>query len=185
MKLPSLIRQFLRTPRTVGSIFPSSSVLVKKMLNLSNLESAKVVVELGSGTGVFTQEIFKRVQPTVPVICIEVNQHFCQQIQPLFEQRGNSHLVCASATKLTEVLKQLGYQCVDTIISSLPYNALPSSVSKEVLKGVTKSMNEHSEFLTYVYSLSCRQLFDEVLPNQDWTLVYRNIPPAYVGRMTL
>ena len=155
------------------------------MLGMSQLESAEIVVELGPGTGVFTREILKRIQPTVSFICVEVNQELYNQLQPLFDNRENSHLVCASATSLKDVLNQLGYQRIDTVISSLPYNILSLSLSKEVLKGVAESMDEQSEFLTYVYSMSCRWLFDEFFSNQDWQRVYRNIPPAYLARMAL
>ncbi len=150
-----------------------------------NLDSAEVVVELGPGTGVFTREILKRIRPTASFICIEANQEFCHQLQPLFDGRQKSHLVCGSAANIKEILNEHGCQHVDTVISALPYSSLPLPLSKDILRETTELMSPESEFFTILYSMSCKSLFSEFFSSQNWQRVYRNIPPAYLIEMSL
>ena len=185
IKTLRFVREFFRTPRAVGAIVPTSSFSAKAMLDASNLSLADVVVELGPGTGVITQEIIKRIRPDTLFICIEANKKFCRQIEHLFKNSKNRHLVCASANDLAEILERFGCESIDTVISALPYNSLPASLSKAVLSGVVNCMHDQSEFLAILYSTSCRPLFNEFFPKQNWWRTYRNIPPAYVAKMSL
>ena len=51
------LKAMLRSPGSVGAIWPSSPFLAKEMVRASALEDAKHVLELGPGTGAFTGEI--------------------------------------------------------------------------------------------------------------------------------
>ena len=53
----SFIAHFLKERKMVGAMAPSSKFLAKKMLARIAFDQAKVIVELGPGTGVFTQRI--------------------------------------------------------------------------------------------------------------------------------
>ena len=175
----------MRSPKSVGAILPTSSFFVNAMLDASRLDSARVVVELGAGTGVFTREILRRLSPQSDFICVETNPHFCDQLRPLMNSHPKAYLECSSAERLAEILDERGCERVDTVISALPYNSLPLTLSKTVLQSIVDRMDKNSEFLTVLYSMSCRSLFNEFFSVQDWRRVYRNIPPAYLAKMAL
>src|SRR5690349_5389013 len=59
----NFLRGFLRGPRTVGSVAPSSSYLVRAMLETADVEHRQMLAEFGPGTGVFTTEIVRRMHP--------------------------------------------------------------------------------------------------------------------------
>jgi len=66
-------RNFVRYPKLLGSVIPSSRFLVKHVLSLVDWERARVVVEYGPGVGTITQEILKRIRPDATLVAIELN----------------------------------------------------------------------------------------------------------------
>ena len=57
------LRSFLRSPRQVGAVLPTSRWAVRAMLDLAPIEHARCVVEMGAGTGPYTREILTRLRP--------------------------------------------------------------------------------------------------------------------------
>ena len=51
------LRGFLKNPVMVGSIIPSSKVLIEKMLSPVDWANTRVFVEYGPGVGTFTRPI--------------------------------------------------------------------------------------------------------------------------------
>ena len=51
---------FLKNPVMVGSIIPSSRVLIDKMLGRVDWENTKLFVEYGPGVGTFTRPILDK-----------------------------------------------------------------------------------------------------------------------------
>ncbi|MBA2450709.1 MAG: hypothetical protein H0V51_22075, partial [Chloroflexi bacterium] len=50
----AFLREFLRNPHELGSITPSSQHLAGALLDQIDFRTARRIVELGPGTGVFT-----------------------------------------------------------------------------------------------------------------------------------
>ena len=49
--------QYLRHPRSIGAIAPSSKKLARKMVQPIDFSRASCIMEFGPGTGVFTDEL--------------------------------------------------------------------------------------------------------------------------------
>ena len=71
--LTSLTMQFLRKPLTTGAICPSSAYLARQMVNGMGVENARVVVELGPGTGAITGAILKEMVEDALFFAVELN----------------------------------------------------------------------------------------------------------------
>ena len=69
----SFLKQFLKEKKMVGSMTPSSRFLAAKMLENVNLETAEVIIELGPGTGVFTEKIISKLSPNARLLVFELN----------------------------------------------------------------------------------------------------------------
>ena len=54
------LRGFLKHPVMVGSIIPSSKILIDKMLGRVDWENTRLFVEYGPGVGTFTRPILER-----------------------------------------------------------------------------------------------------------------------------
>ena len=49
--------KFIKSPKSIGSITPSSTFLAQAMIKPINWNDARAIVELGAGTGIFTRYI--------------------------------------------------------------------------------------------------------------------------------
>src|SRR5206468_12942576 len=70
------LRGFLKNPVMVGSIIPSSRVLIDKMLGPVDWEQTRLFVEYGPGVGTFTKPILERLGPDATLVTIDTNSDF-------------------------------------------------------------------------------------------------------------
>lgn len=169
---------FLRSPKKVGSITPSSRYLAEEMVRSIKWDKAQVLVELGAGTGVFTQLIHERKRTETLVLIFEQDAKLRQMLQ----QKYFDIQVEANAVELLNVLNHMGIQKgeVDAIISGLPFAVFTQSLREEILDKVYAALKPGGKFITFQYSLQMKkqlkQRFDEVTVS----LVPLNLPPAFV-----
>jgi phosphatidylethanolamine/phosphatidyl-N-methylethanolamine N-methyltransferase len=177
--------RFLRSPRTVGAIAPSSRALARRMVR--GLESGPVrVVELGPGTGAFTGAIVERLGGTGRLVTIDIEPVFVSAIQ----QRWPSvECVCASAERLAAIAADRGLIPIDHIISGLPFASLPGSTTRQILDGIAETLRPGGTFTTFQYvhayllptAIAFRRELSERLGSPaEVALVLRNVPPAFV-----
>ena len=74
-----LLRKFLRSPRTVGAVTPSSRALARAMIANLPINEPASIVELGPGTGAFTGAILDRVGPKARVLAMELEPEFVDE----------------------------------------------------------------------------------------------------------
>ena len=180
------IREYIRNPRTVGAIAPSSRGLAREMVVGMELEKASVVVEYGPGTGAFTAEILAHKNPNGLYFAIEQNHRMVVR----FQQRFPDVLIFEdSVENVRKVLKELGQTKVDCIISGLPWSTFPFDLLDRVLVSTHSVLRRGGCFATFSYPPShllpsgqrlqkrLKSLFSSV---QKSKVVWRNLPPAFV-----
>src|SRR5690349_8364364 len=69
-------RNFVKHPKMLGSVIPSSRFLVNRLLAEVNWHRARVIVEYGPGVGTFTKEILRRMAPDATLVVFETNGDF-------------------------------------------------------------------------------------------------------------
>ena len=177
---------FVRHPRTIGAVAPSSRRLAAAMLAAADLESAKVVVELGAGTGAITGPIRRRIGPHATFISMELNPGAVDRLRRRF--RG-IHVICDSAENLRLHLDLLGLQNADCIISSLPWSSMDAEVQRRVLESTAASLRPGGSFSTMAYLhasgyAAARHFRSELVRHfgriESSKVVWANIPPAFV-----
>jgi len=170
-------RNFLKHPRMLGSVIPSSRFLVNEMLGEVDWDRARVIVEYGPGVGTFTHKILKRLHPDGILVAIEMNTDFVS-----FLQRGAAdprlHLVHGSAADVGSILQRLGRGKADYIISGIPFSTMSPTLRDGIVRATRDALTPTGAFLVYQYS-------NGVLPNLKRTFGRvklgfepRNIPPA-------
>ena len=103
MSKKRFISQFFSEKKQIGAISPSSRFLADKMLENITFSKANVIVELGPGTGVFTQKILEQMEPNATLLVFELNNDFFKQLSSSIKDQ-RVILIHDSAEKLNHYL---------------------------------------------------------------------------------
>jgi phosphatidylethanolamine/phosphatidyl-N-methylethanolamine N-methyltransferase len=181
-----LLSRFVRHPRSVGAIAPSSPSLARAMVQHLDLNGRVRVVELGPGTGAFTCAIVSRLEPSGRYLAIDRDPVFVERIKRQWPQVD---CVCASATELPALAAERGMTPVDHVVSGLPFASLPGAVTTQILDGLERALRPGGTFTTFqyvhAYRLPAAIAFRRDITQRMGTtpirsIVMRNLPPAYV-----
>jgi phospholipid N-methyltransferase len=174
------LKGFLRAPRSVGSVAPSSHWLVQAMLNEAKIETARVIIEYGPGTGVFTDEIVRRLRPDAHLLVFEVNPQFYADLHARITD-PRVHLILGSAAEVGDYLERFGLNAPECIVSGLPFTSLPRPVTHQILSATYHALRPNGVFVTYQYTPILRKLLKAHFDSTRITrFVLRNLPPALV-----
>ncbi len=177
-KKKAFFKEAVKSIKTSGTIMPSSKYLIQKLLKAVDFSKTKVIVEYGSGNGIITKEILKRLDKNSRLICFEVNTEFYNHLQTLKDQR--LLIFNESCENIKSVCEQLNITEVDCIISSLPLTNIPDIITKKILNESYHQLNENGCFIQYQYSLSYFKKMKKIYKNVDLDFEIRNIPPAFI-----
>lgn len=182
----ALFGKFLRNPRTVGAVAPSSAVLARQIVRGVGDRPDERVVELGPGTGSFTRAIVARLRGDGRLLAVEIDPGFAAGIRrrwPAVE------CVCASAEDLPRLAADRGFLPADRIVSGLPFASLPQATTRGILDAIVQTLRPAGTFATFqyvhAYGFPPAIAFRRALTNRmagppQAVLVLRNIPPAWV-----
>lgn len=179
-------RQWLRSPKSMGSVFPSSRVLARAIANEVAWQPGQFVVELGGGTGAITQGLIERGIPKDRLIVVELETHLFEYLRDRFPE---SRVIQGDATRLGEILARHDIGTVGTVISGLPVVGMPFEFQKAIVDQGMQAMhgkgNDDGFMLQYSYSpiapLPAERLGLKVTRAR---YVLRNFPPAAVWKYT-
>ena len=141
-------KQFLKSPKETAAVVSSSKEMSKLIADMGDLNSKRCVVELGPGTGAFTEEILSQVDPETLFFCLEINREFVSETKRRCPDATVYH---ASATDIGKYLAKNNRQRCDCIISGLPWALLDSSLQEELLDSIYNSLDEGGVFLTIAH----------------------------------
>lgn len=169
-------RNFLRHPRTVGTIAPSSAPLVRRMLRDLDWPRLRTVVEYGPGVGTVTAAILQRMHPQARLLAIETNAEF---VAFLRERMQDPRLtVChGSAAEVLRRLAEHGLGCADCIISGIPFSTLSAEVRERTLRDAAAALAEGGNLLLYQYTRSVRPYLLGRFRIEDERVEWRNLWP--------
>jgi phospholipid N-methyltransferase len=167
-------RNFLRHPRMLGSIIPSSRFLIKQVLAPIDWRRARVIVEYGPGVGNITSEILRRLGPDGHVVAIETNGDFVGFLKQAFPD-PRLHVVQGSAADVNTILAGLGLGAASYIISGIPFSTMPDQLRADIVRNTRTALEPGGAFLVYQFS-------SRVLPDLQRTfeVVKRGFQPLNV-----
>jgi Phospholipid N-methyltransferase len=180
MKLIKFLVEYLRSPRTVGAIAPSSERLAVKMVRDIDFKSAKCIVEYGPGTGVFTDKLVERKKKDTLLILLEYNKEFCKQLEERYNQYDNVIIINDSAENVDKYLVEYNIKKVDYVVSGLPFASLPKDVSNKILNKTRTILKKDGLFITFQYTLLKKEFIAGYFKEIEMERVVLNVPPAYV-----
>jgi len=184
------LKEFIRHPSTIGAIAPSSTALARLIVAEIKPASTSILVEYGPGTGIFTAEILAKMCPGCRFFAIEKNMRMADIFKRHFPQ---VRLFLDSVENLPRILADEGVSSVDYIISGLPWASFNGALQKKLLDVTVASLRPGGEFLTFAYihglllpaGRKFRNLLQSHFPKVERSsIVWRNLPPAFVYRCT-
>ena len=176
----AFLRSFLANPRHVAAVLPTSRRAVRDMLDLADLASARLVVELGAGTGVHTRELLARLGPDARLVAFEIDPDLAGGLAAEL-QDPRLEVVAGSAE---EVESYAGPGEVDVIVSALPFTSLPASVRRTVLDASLRVLAPEGVMLVLQYSPLMRGELERAFASVERRISPINLPPAFLFRCT-
>lgn len=176
----AFFRGFLRNPDQVGSIIPSSRFLEKRIIQAAGLETAKVIVELGPGTGGTTRAFLRVMQDRARLLNIELDEYFI----PLLDEIGDHRLInhAGSAADIEAILLHYGLPQPDVVISGIPFSTMPRPTGEAIIKAVWSSLVPGGRFVAYQFRGHVGDIAGAMLGKPDVAFELCNIPPMRVYR---
>jgi phospholipid N-methyltransferase len=184
---------FVRHPRQVGAVIPSSPILAKAMMQGLQLTAGQTLVELGPGTGAFTQAILRRLPAEARYLGVELNPRFVRHLQRRFPAAPRVTFVHGSAEDVHEHHTENALPAVRAVLCGLPFASLPAAVQDNVIVSLDRLIPPGGEFRTFQYvhafNLPAAQRFRRRMDRlfgkgQRSRPVALNVPPAFVMRWT-
>ena len=171
------LRGFLKNPVMVGSIIPSSRVLIDKMLEPVDWANTRLFVEYGPGVGTFTRPVLERLGPDAHLVTIDTNADFTRYLR---EQIDDPRLIpiTGSAAEVEKILADRKLGAADYVLSGLPFSTLPPGVGNAIAEATSKVIRPGGAFLVYQFSPKVLDFikphFAPIKRGFEWI----NVPPA-------
>lgn len=182
------LRKFLRDPKRIASVWPSSRWLAEAMLDGLEFRPGDGVVELGPGTGPFTDLVMERLRglPGVQYLGVDRDGDFCKLLR---ERHPSGEFVQADAFDLPALLAARPSFRPVAVLSGLPLVSMPRQGVGALIEAIARDLTPGGQFRTFSY-------WHSILNPAQWWLrrhmratfarfsvigpVLRNVPPAVV-----
>ncbi|MCL7943729.1 hypothetical protein [Marinobacter sp. ATCH36] len=172
---------FLREPGQVGSVIPSSRFLEQRIVDASDLATARRVVELGPGTGGTTRTFLQHLGQDARLLSIELSPFFHELLDEIADPRFTNHL--GSAEELADILALHDMEQPDVVISGIPFSKMPKPVATRVAQAVKDNLAEGGRFIAYQFRQDVARITNPIMgAPAACALEMLNIPPMRVYR---
>jgi phospholipid N-methyltransferase len=142
------------------------------------------VIELGGGTGVFTQALLEHGIVPAELLVLELNEELHQHLVRQFPQ---SKVVCGDAGNLRQIASEQGFEGehrADAIISGLGLLSMPRQTQQSILQAAFDSMQPEGRFIQFTYGPAnpvTREVIEALeLSSRRASFTWWNVPPATV-----
>lgn len=170
---------FLRRPREVASVIPSSRFLERRIVRAAEVDVAKTVVELGPGTGGTSRAFLRAMAPDTKLLCIEINDRFAEHLErELDDPRVIVHR--GDARDLRAILNTHKLPAPDAVLSGIPFSTIPQEIGLGILRSVHETLAPGGRFVAYQVRDRVEVLGRTIFGPAEAATEYRNVPPARV-----
>ena len=161
----------------VGSVIPSSRVLIDQMLEPVDWANTKLFVEYGPGVGTFTRPVLERLAPDARLVTIDTNADFTRYLKQSIDD-PRLIAVTGSAADVEKILAERDLGSADYVLSGLPFSTLPPGVGDAIAEATANVIRPGGAFLVYQFSPKVRDFikphFAPIKRGFEWV----NVPPA-------
>lgn len=175
----AFLRGFLRNPAQVGSVIPSSPQLERRLVREARVEDARMVVELGPGTGGTTAAFLRAMPSSSRLLAIELDQDFYRHLR-MSVHDARFLLGLGSAERIEDFLAASWLPSPDAVISGIPFSTMPPEVADRIAANVVRMLRPGGRFVAYQVRAHVADYLSRYLgpPKVQWEFI--NIPPVRV-----
>jgi phospholipid N-methyltransferase len=176
----AFFRGFLKRPKEVASIIPSSRFLERRVMRATRADRAELVVELGPGTGGTTRALLGAMRPDAKLLAIEINPHFVEVLERWHDPR----LIVSegSATDIQAILEKQGLGAPDVVVSGIPFSTMERPIGRDILRAVYDVLEPGGAFVAYQVRDRVHTLGREVFGRARVQRELLNVPPMRIYR---
>ncbi len=173
-------RKFLKHGLHIASLFPSSSYLAKTTIRGIDWSNARIVLELGAGTGAVTEAILARINPQCRFIAIERDSDFVRVLKRRFAD-CNIEIVEADACEFSKILEERKINSIDAIVSGLPVSSFSRDLQGKFFNQIARALVPQGSYnqitiMPFLFQFLYKKYFEEV----KFLFEPRNLPPGGV-----
>jgi phospholipid N-methyltransferase len=175
----TFFREFVRHPRQLGSVIPSSRFLKRRIVETANVADARLIVELGPGNGGTTLAILAAMGAESTLLSIELNQGLFELARRIGDERYIAHH--GDARALADILATYNLSRPDVVISGIPFSTMDAGIGTAILQSIHQQLAPGGRFVAYQVSGQVDRLntfyrADQRTRQTEWL----NIPPLRV-----
>ncbi|MEZ5650296.1 MAG: methyltransferase type 12 [Burkholderiaceae bacterium] len=177
----AFLRGFLRDPAGVGSVIPSSRFMERRIVRMVDAANARVIVELGPGTGGTTRALLDAMPADARLLCLEIDPYFVEMVGKIDDPRLIVHR--GSAEHVVDVLKEYGLDAPDAVVSGIPFSTMPPQLARLIVQRVRDALPGGGRFVAYQFRDHVAQFARSVFGAAERAeREFLNIPPMIVYR---
>jgi phosphatidylethanolamine/phosphatidyl-N-methylethanolamine N-methyltransferase len=172
---------FLKRPREVASVIPSSRFVERRVIREAELDRAKTVVELGPGTGGTSRAFLEAMSPDARLLCIEINPRFAEHVRrELDDPRVVVHE--GDARDLSDLLDRYELDPPDAVLSGIPFSTIPEEIGLGILQSVHDCLAPGGRFVAYQVRDRVEVLGRRFFGAAETSTEFLNVPPIRIFR---
>ena len=145
---------------------------------MADFARARCVVELGAGTGVYTEEIVARLHPDARFLAFEVDPDLVSTLDGRFED-PRVRIINDSAENVGNYLDGAK---VDVIVSGLPFTSLPEPVKRNIFEQIKRVLASEGVMVAIQYSTMVQRDLSRIFASVRRRVSPLNVPPAFLFR---
>mgnify|MGYP001087577363 CR=1 FL=1 len=176
----AFLKGFLRQPKGVGSVIPSSRFLERRMVRAAGIAQADSVVELGPGTGGTTRAILSAMPEQASLLAIELDPVFVDLVRGIDDKRLIVHQ--GSAEQIAELLSAHRLRAPKAILSGIPFSTIPPAIGTRIIEAIRDTLAPGGCFVAYQFRGAVAERARPILGEPYVSLEMINVPPMRVYR---
>jgi phospholipid N-methyltransferase len=176
----AFLQGFLRKPQQVGSVIPSSRFLERRLVALSGAREARLLVELGPGTGGTTRALLRALPADAKLLAIELEPRFAAILRETHDPR----LIVfeGSAEHIEGALREHGLGAPDAVISGIPFSTMNPALGRRIAQAIHGVLPQGGRFVAYQVRGNVHDAARPCFGRAYVDVELRNIPPMRIYR---
>lgn len=170
------LQGFLRNPKRVGSLLPSSKFLARKIVHSVRWDEVRTMAELGPGTGAVTRLLRSHLPKSATVFLFERDPKMRSNLKKTYPE----FMFHSNASYLLKRINQEHIHQLDSIICGLPFFNFSREMRQNILSQIHTALRPGGTLVLYQYSLHMKKQLAESFEIEKIQFVPFSFPPVFV-----